>query len=66
MNRSQCPVAKIPVYKIVHEFSFLMAHNFASEPCEPTKTHLPLKGGKFEIDRDGLKGAENFSVHSST
>jgi hypothetical protein len=26
----------------------------------------PLKGGKFEIDRDGLKGAENFSVHSGT
>jgi hypothetical protein len=25
-----------------------------------------VKGGKFEIDRDGLKGAENFSVHRGT
>jgi hypothetical protein len=27
---------------------------------------LGLKGGKFEIDRDGLKGAENFSVQKRT
>jgi hypothetical protein len=25
-----------------------------------------VKGGKFEIDRDGLKGAENSSVQNST
>jgi hypothetical protein len=37
MNRSQCPVAKILVYKIVHEFSSFMAQNFASEPREPTE-----------------------------
>jgi hypothetical protein len=42
--------------------------NFASEQQLPTKAQLVqgLKGGKFEIDRDGLKGAENFSVHRGT
>jgi hypothetical protein len=58
------------MYIEVHGFSLcpLKAHNFASEPHEPTEAQpvQSLKGGKFEIDRDGLKGAENSSVHSST
>jgi hypothetical protein len=61
MNRSQCPVAKILMYKIVHEFSLLnvlKAGNFASEPQEQTLLML-LKAENFASEpREPTKAHE--------